>query len=374
MSDYTEPLISVPAHIAQLLPYTPGKSPADIEREYGITGTIKLASNENPLGASPKAIESIKQSLGNLELYPDSGLLLRKRIADKFVIKPENVICGSGSESVLACALRAFLDEEDEIISSAGTFIGFQVLAKISGKKTNLVPLKDYTFDLNAIRRKITEATKIIYLCNPNNPTGTAFGVDELEEFFEKVPNNILIILDEAYFEYAAAWPDYPDSMHYRRDNVLTLRSFSKAYGLAGVRIGYGMAHSDIIAKMMKVKLPFEPSTLAAAAAIGALEDNEFLSRTITLNQESLKFLNQNFVRLGLKFAPSIANFVMIDFHISDLAHKIHLGLLKHGIIARPLDAFGLPHCIRISTGTMEQNIKCITALESVLEQEQINH
>jgi histidinol-phosphate aminotransferase len=297
-------------------------------------------------------------------------LSLRKKIADKYVIKFENVICGSGSESVLSCALRAFLDEEDEILSSSGTFIGFQVLAKMSGKKTHLIPQKNYTFDLNGIYKKINDSTKIIYLCNPNNPTGTAFTIDELEGFMTKVPNNILVILDEAYFEYSNGWPDYPDSMHYRWDNVLTLRSFSKVYGLAGIRIGYGMAHSDIISKLMKVKLPFEPSSLASAAGIAALDDLEFLQKSIELNRLSLKYFHFHFERLGLKYTPSIANFVMIDFNVSELAHKIHFGLLKQGIITRPLDAFGLPHCIRISTGTLEQNEKCIAALEAVLEHE----
>lgn len=360
-------MIQVPSYIASLKPYQPGKSAAEIEREFGISGAIKMASNENPLGASPKAIEAIVSSLGTLPEYPNAGWDLRHELADRFVIRPENVICGNGSESIIATALKTFLDVNDEMITSEGTFVGFQVLAHASGKKTHYTPLRKYRFDLDAIAARINERTKIVYIANPNNPTGTAVSTDELERFIERVPESVLVLLDEAYFEYAAGWPDYPDSMHYRWDNVLTLRTFSKAYGLAGIRIGYGMAHSDIISKLMKVKLPFEPSTPAAAAGLAALEDVEFLQKTVDLNRESLRYFHQELDRLGLRFAPSLANFVMLDFRDSDTVMRVYTGMIKRGIITRPLSAFGLPHCLRISTGTMEQNRKCIEALAAVV-------
>jgi histidinol-phosphate aminotransferase len=256
------------------------------------------------------------------------------------------------------------------MISSEGTFVGFQVLAHASGVKTHFTPMKNYGFDLNAIASKINDKTKIVYIANPNNPTGTAVTTDELERFIARVPERVLVILDEAYFEYADGWPDYPDSMHYRWDNVLTCRTFSKAYGLAGIRIGYGMAHSDIIGKLMKVKLPFEPSTPATAAGLGAMRDAEFLHRTVELNRESLLFYHAEFERLGLNFTPSLANFVMIDFNTSERAERIFNGMLQRGVITRPLRAFGLAHCLRISTGTMEQNRRCVEALQSVLGEE----
>ncbi|MEP7219379.1 MAG: histidinol-phosphate transaminase [Bacteroidota bacterium] len=363
-------MIAVPSHIASLKPYQPGKSIAEVERELGITGSIKLASNENPLGSSPMAIEAIANSLHDLTYYPDAGWSLRHVLADRFVIKPENVICGSGSESIIATALHTFLEPGNEMITSEGTFVGFQVLAHASGVKTHFTPLKKYAYDLNAMAAKINDKTKIIYIANPNNPTGTAVTTDALERFIAKVPDTVLVIMDEAYFEYADGWPDYPDSMHYRWDNVLTCRTFSKAYGLAGIRIGYGMAHSDIIGKMLRVKLPFEPSTPAAAAGVGALRDVEFLRRTVELNRESLLYFHTELERLNLNFVPSLANYVMIDFQNADRVERVFNGLLQHGVITRPLRAFGLPQCLRISTGTMEQNRRCIDALQGVLSAE----
>lgn len=362
-------MISVPTHIATLQPYVAGKSVADIEREFGVGGALKLSSNENPLGTSPLALEAISHVIGQLTEYPDGGRDLRYAIADRFVVKPENVIVGSGCESVMKTALDTFLDEEDEMITSDGTFIGFQVLARASGRKTVFVPQKNNGFDLVAMAGKLTEKTKLIYIANPNNPTGTHVTTDELERFIVKIPEHVLVMLDEAYIEYADGWPDFPDSMKYRWDNVLTLRTFSKAYGLAGIRIGYGMAHSDIIAKMMKVKLPFEPSTPASAAGLGALRDGDFLKRTIDLNRESLMYYNVEFERLGLRFVPSLANFVMIDFRTADTVQRVFDGLIRRGIITRPLTGFGLPHCLRISTGTMEQNRRCVEALEKVLRE-----
>jgi len=363
-------MIAVPSHIASLRPYQPGKSAAEVERELGISGSIKLASNENPLGSSPCALEKISETLAGLSRYPDGGRELRHILADRFVVRPENVICGAGSESLIATAMHTFLEPDDEMISSEGTFVGFQVLSHASGVKTHFTPMKNYGYDLNAMASKIGEKTKIIYIANPNNPTGTAVTTGELERFIARVPETVLVILDEAYFEYADGWPDYPDSMHYRWDNVLTCRTFSKAYGLAGLRIGYGMAHSDIIAKMLKVKLPFEPSTPASAAGIGALDDREFLRRTVELNRESLVFLHAEFERMGLTFVPSLANFVMIDFGTTERAERIFNALLKRGVITRLLGGFRLPHCLRISTGTMEQNRRCVEALTAVLGEE----
>lgn len=363
-------MIAVPSHIASLKPYQPGKSVAEVERELGITGSIKLASNENPLGSSPLAVEAIMNSLANLQVYPDSGHALRHALADSFVIRPENVICGAGSESILATALDTFLDTGDEMISSEGTFVGFQVLAHASGAKTHYTPLKNYGYDLAAIASKINDRTKIIYIANPNNPTGTSVTTADLEHFIARVPDRVLVILDEAYFEYADGWPDYPDSMHYRWDNVLTLRTFSKAHGLAGIRIGCGMAHSDIIGKLLKVKLPFEPSTPAASAGLAAMRDTEFIRQTTELNRESLIFYHAEFERLGLKYVPSLANFVMIDFNTTERAERIFNGMLRLGVITRPLGGFGLPYCLRISTGTMEQNRRCVDVLASVLSAE----
>jgi len=363
-------MIPVPSHIVTLKPYIAGKSIDEVERELGIIGSIKLASNENPLGSPPRAIQAIADSLGSLAVYPDGGRALRWALADRFVIKPENVICGSGAESIIATAMRTYLDKDDEMVTCEGTFVGFQVLARAWGGKTHFVPLKNYAFDLQGIAARINEKTKIIYLVNPNNPTGTAVTTNELERFIARVPETVLVILDEAYFEYADGWPDYPDSMRYRWDNVLTCRTFSKAYGLAGIRIGYAMAHSEIIANLLKVRLPFEPSTPASAAGLAALEDSRFLEETVRLNRESLLYYHAELERLSVRFTPSLANFVMIDFGTPERVGRIFDGMLRLGVITRPLEAFGLPHCLRISTGLMEQNHRAIEALEEVLSAE----
>lgn len=370
MPDLINVMIPVPSHIVNLKPYIPGKSVEEVAREFGVSGAVKLASNENPLGSPARSIEAITASLSALAIYPDSGRALRIALADRFVIKPENVICGAGSESIVATAMRTYLEKDDEMITSEGTFVGFQVLARAWGGKTHYVPLKNYGFDLHGIASRINEKTKIIYIANPNNPTGTAVTTDDLERFIARVPDTVLVILDEAYFEYADGWPDYPDSMRYRWDNVLTCRTFSKAYGLAGIRIGYAMAHSEIIANIGKVKLPFEPSTPGAAAGLAALQEAGFLEETVRLNRESLLYYHAAFERLGLRFAPSLANFVMIDFGTAERVGRIFEAMLRRGVITRALEGFGLPHCLRISTGTMEQNRRAIEVLEEVLKAE----
>jgi histidinol-phosphate aminotransferase len=230
------------------------------------------------------------------------------------------------------------------------------------------VPQRDYHFDLKAIAAAINERTKIIYLANPNNPTGTIFTKAEFDEFTQLVPSRVLIILDEAYFEYSSSNPVYPDSMHYRYDNVITLRTFSKIYGLAGIRIGYGFAHDELISNLLKVKLPFEPSSLAQAAGIGALKDDEFLQRSAQVNVEGMKFLIAALHELGLEPVPSDANFVMVPFQSETESLAIYDELLKAGIIVRPLRQFGLPHCLRITIGTMEQNRTLVDSLQRILD------
>ena len=255
----------VPPYIESLRPYEPGRSIEEVSRAYGLTRVSKLASNENPLGPSPLALEAIRRQSGGLNLYPNGGLDLRRTLAENFDLKIENVIAGSGSEGIMSGIIRTFLCDDDEVLTTDAAFIGFQVLARSRGVKYRTVPYRDWHYDLPALAGQITEHTKIIYLANPNNPTGTIFTRHEFDRFYQHVPERVLIILDEAYFEYAQDNPRYPDSMHYRYDNVITLRTFSKVYGLAGIRIGYGFAHEDLIANLLKVKLPFEPSTPAQA-------------------------------------------------------------------------------------------------------------
>jgi len=357
----------VPSYIESLAPYQAGLTVEEIQLRFGIQDVAKLGSNENPLGTSPFAVEAVKSQLNRLHLYPDGGLALRKVLARMFNLKVENVITGSGSEGIMANIIRTFLCSEDEVLTTESAFIGFQVLAKSRGVNYRTVPLKDWRYDLDAIAAAINDRTKIIYLANPNNPTGTIFTRQEFNEFYRHVPERALIILDEAYFEYAKDNPLYPDSMHYRFDNVITLRTFSKIYGLAGIRIGYGFAHEQLIGNLLKVKLPFEPSALAQAAGIAALTDKEFLHRSLELNARGLRFLTESLTKLGLEVVPSEANFVMVVLPSAGEADRIWHELLQQGIIIRPLKAFGLPNCVRISTGTDQDNHRCVEALEKCL-------
>ena len=353
----------VPPYIESLRPYEPGRSIEEVRRAYGVTDVSKLASNENPLGPSPVAVEAIRRHLGGLNLYPNGGLDLRRTLAENFDLKPANVIAGSGSEGIMSGIIRTFLCDDDEVLTTEAAFIGFQVLARSRGVKYRTVPYRDWHYDLPALAAQITERTKIIYLANPNNPTGTIFTRQEFDNFYQHVPERVLIILDEAYFEYAKDNPRYPDSMHYRYDNVITLRTFSKIYGLAGIRIGYGFAHEDLIGNLLKVKLPFEPSTLAQAAGMGALTDKEFLHRSLELNARGLRLLTDSFRAMRIAVVPSDANFVMLPFESADEASGLTEALLRQGVIVRPLGAFGLPQCIRISTGTDDENARCVEAV-----------
>jgi histidinol-phosphate aminotransferase len=356
----------VPPYIEALRPYEAGRSIEEVQRAYGLSRISKLASNENPLGASPLALEALSRSMGGLNYYPNSGLDLRRVLAEKYEAKIENVIAGSGSEGIISNIIRAFLCDEDEVLTTEAAFVGFQTLAKSRGVAYRTVPYRDWHYDLTALAGAITERTKIVYLANPNNPTGTIFSKQDFDAFYRHVPERVLIILDEAYFEYAKDTPRYPDSMHYRYDNVITLRTFSKVYGLAGVRIGYGFAHERLIANLLKVKLPFEPGTLAQAAGVGALADKEFLHRTLELNAHGLRFLAASLRELGISVVPSEANFLMLVLPEPEAAARLTRELLQQGIIIRPLASFGLPNCVRISTGTAEDNERCVEAIQKL--------
>jgi histidinol-phosphate aminotransferase len=299
-------------------------------------------------------------------LYPNGGLDLREDLAARFHLKTANVIAGNGSEGIMAYIIRAFLCDDDEVLTSEGTFVGFYVLARSRGVQMILVPLRNYHLDLDAIAGSITHHTKIIYLANPNNPTGTIFTKSALDEFMRRIPPHVLIILDEAYFEYAAGDPSYPDSMQYRYDNVITLRTFSKAYGLAGIRIGYAFAHDLLIRNLLKVKLPFEPSTPAQAAGIGALRDEAFLSTTLQANAAGKAYLARELPRRGLHPIPTHANFFCVPLKDEQSVDHLYQALLRRGVIIRPLKAFGLPHAVRMTVGTQEQNEILLEALDDI--------
>jgi len=346
----------VPPYVASLRPYVAGRSPEEVAATYSLSRVVKLSSNENPLGASPLALARMRESLDQLNRYP-TGLDLRGCLAEKFGTKIDNVVTGSGSESIMANIVRTFLSDQDEALTSAGTFMGFEILARGRGIPIRTVPLRqDWHIDLEALALAINERTKIIYLANPNNPTGTIFTKQEFDAFYKHVPPHVLIILDEAYFEYAKDNARYPDSLFYRYDNIITLRTFSKIYGLAGVRIGYGFAHADLIANLMKIKLPFEPSTFGNAAGIGALDDREFLNHSLQSNARGMRIVSEGLASLGFNPVVSEANFLMLPCEGSDEAERFTQSLVERGVIIRHLAGFGLPSCVRISIGTDSEN------------------
>ena len=358
----------VPSYIKRLANYKPGKPIAEAQRELGIQNFIKLASNENPLGSSPKGLAAIEHSLTNLHRYPDAtGYELRTKLANRFNVKIDNVVLGSGSEGIMSTIMRTFLLSDDELISAANSFIGFRVLANASGRRVHWVPMKNYRYDLEAMADKITDYTKIIYIANPDNPMGTTITRQEFDEFYKHVPERVLIILDEAYYEFAKDSPNYPDSMSYRYDNVITLRTFSKAYGLAGARIGYGFAHDSLIQNLMKVKVPFEPSLTAQVAGLAALDDEVFLAETLQVNKKGMAFLKQEFDALNIHQVPSKANFITTVWDSKEKASQLTQSLLENGVIVRQLTGFGWPNCIRISVGLESENQKFIDSIKDIL-------
>jgi len=347
----------VPVHIENLSPYKPGKSISQIKRSLGLKYVIKLASNENPSGPSPRALDAVQKSLFNYNRYPDSAAFdLRNMLAIRFNVKVENIILGAGSEGIMSTIMRTFLRKNDEIIAAKNSFIGFRVLANASGFKTNWIAMDNYHYNLALMAKAINNQTKIIYLANPDNPTGTYFNVKNFDAFMSQVPDRVLVLLDEAYFEYAKDVLDYPDSMHYRYDNVISLRTFSKAYGLAGFRIGYGFSHKDIINNLMKVKLPFEPSTPAQIAAVAALNDQKYLQSSLKLNKKGIAGMKKLFDECKLDYIPSVANFLTLVFKNEKSAKLFCKSMLQRGVILRHLSSFGLPECVRVTTGTQEEN------------------
>jgi len=360
-------MIRIPKHITALKPYKAGKPIEELAREKGLADIIKLASNENPLGPSPKALEVITKYAGQLHRYSNpSAYKLVKVIADKYKKLPEQIITASGSDSLIQYIIMAFTENDDELLTSAGTFIGWYVNADKNGRKSVIIPLRDYHLDLNGILNAISENTRIIYLANPNNPTGTIFTRAEFKHFMRFVPRDILVILDEAYTAYAEDNDDYPNGMDYDYENLIVLRTLSKAYGLAGLRVGFAAAQPYIINELYKIKLPFEPNLLAQEAAAAAFDDEEFLVKTIKQNRKSLLQFEKAFENLEINYIPTSANFYLMVFPSFEFAAEFSEECLNRGLIVRHTDTFGIPNGIRINSGTDEETNKAVEIISEV--------
>lgn len=359
----------VPDYIRDLKPYKAGKPIDELAREKGLSKITKLASNENPLGPSPFAIKEMTQALWNIHRYPDShGYQLKSKLGEYWNLDTKNIILGNGSEGIMAYIARAFIQPGDEVLTSENTFIGFYILAKGVGASLKTVPLTDqFKYDVEKIKDQISDKTKVIYIANPNNPTGTYITKKEFDYLMDYVPDHCIVILDEAYFEFATEFDDYPDSMDYRYDNVITTRTFSKAHGLSGVRVGYGFAHEYFIENLSKVKLPFEPNLIGQAGAIGALDDRPFLRRTLNNNRKRYKETKSFLIERGFEPIESVTNFITFKTPTEDSAQAMFEMLLDEGVIIRPLAANAMPGFVRVSIGTKDEMQHYFEAMDSIM-------
>lgn len=358
-------MIETPDYIKNLVPYSPGnrfKNEPAVEKKL-----INLASNENPIGPSPEARDALNRMSVILSRYPDTvSQRLVSRISEKYNLPNNRIICGHGVESLLENIIHSFSGDNSEILTTEGTFIGIYVSTQKLRKKLIVVPLKNYGFDLDAIRAHISKETGIIYIANPNSPTGTFFPKGDFESFMSKVPDNVLVVLDEAYILYAANQEGYFTGLDFDHENLIVLRSFSKSHGLAGLRIGFGYVPEQLIPTLYKVKLPFEPNIVAQIAAEYAINDDRFVDQTIALNAEMLNLMIKAFDRMSITYVTPSANFVLILFPNKDAASNFCEACQEHGIIVRHVSSFGIDNGVRISTGTESETRYFLEVLEKV--------
>ena len=338
----------------------------EVERELGHSA-VKLASNENPLGPSPRALAAIRASLDKVHLYPDGhGYYLRRKLAEIHGLEMDEIILGAGSTDLIELVGKTFLTSGDEGITSESAFYIYRLAIEEMGAGLVLTPIRDMTFDLAAIARAVTQRTKVIYLGNPNNPTGTMFTAEELDRLLEVLPPRVLVVLDEAYHDYVQH-PDYSHSVDYVRAarNVLVLRTFSKVHGLAGLRIGYGMGHRELIEALDRIRSPFNANSVAQAAALAALDDREHVARSIESNLREMKFVTEELTLLGVRYTPSVANFLLIDTGRD--CEEDFVRLLHEGVIVRPMKLYGFPTSVRVTVGRHPDNEKFLDALRHVM-------
>ncbi|MBI2880492.1 MAG: histidinol-phosphate transaminase [Candidatus Tectomicrobia bacterium] len=354
------------ARTRELIFYDAGKPVEEVERELGIAGSIKLASNENPLGPSPRAVQALKDALKGLHRYPDgSGYYLKRALAERFGLTPGHFTLGNGTNEVLENIGKAFLDPGDQAIMADAAFVVFHIVAQLCQAERVVIPLRDYVHDLEAMAERVGPRTKMVFVANPNNPTGTAVGRGRLAAFLDRVPSRVAVVLDEAYAHYPTM-PDYPDGFELlgRHPNLFVLRTFSKAYGLAGIRVGFGAGHPDCVRAVEKLREPFNVNHLALAAALAALGDDEHVEKSRRLNAEGLEFLCARLKKMGIPYVPSQANFLLVE--VGD-GVQVFERLLREGVIVRPVKGYGLPAHVRVTVGLPEENRRFIEALARVL-------
>ncbi len=353
-------------NIEKVEPYVAGKPIEETKRQLGLKEVIKLASNENPLGASPKAVEAIKKALKQINRYPDSNsFALKRKLARSLNVEPSNLILGNGSDELIDIVIKTFVEETENIITADVTFLEYKIIAGVLGRQVIEVPLRYFKYDLDSIRRKINRATKLIFIANPNNPTGTYLSRGELEDFLKDIPGHVIVVLDEAYDTFIDV-DDFPYSIKYAKNsNVIVMKTFSKAYGLAGLRIGYAVARPELVSFMERVRQPFNINLLAQQAACAALDDKNFLRKTRAVVLEGKRFLYEQLRDMGFAYVPSVANFVLINVGRDGV--EIFKDMLKFGVIVRDMKQYGLKDYIRVTIGTQKENKRFVRVLKKVL-------
>ncbi len=353
-----------------LQPYQPGKPLPELEREYGIRDAVKLASNENPLGPGAAALAAARETLTDLARYPDgNGHVLKQALSRHLNLAPERLTLGNGSNDVLELIVRAFADARHSVVFSQHAFAVYPLATRAVGARAIVVPARNWGHDLPAMAEAVTEDTRVVFVANPNNPTGTWVDRDSLHAFLARLPARVLAVVDEAYFEYVSE-PDYPDSLRWLDEfpNLIVTRTFSKAYGLAGLRVGYAVSHPQVADLLNRVRQPFNVNAVALAAAAAALEDDGHLRRGVELNRAGQQQLAEAFQRLGLAYIPSAGNFISVD--LKRPGAEVYQALLRRGVIVRPVANYGMPHHLRVSIGLEAENARFIQALDAVLGDE----
>jgi histidinol-phosphate aminotransferase len=358
----------VPAHIDSLIPYPPGKPLEELEREYGIRDSIKLASNENPLGPSPKAVAAIQNALARLHRYPDgSGYYLRRKLSEKYQLDFDGIVLGNGSNEIIELVIRAFVSPGDEVVMPAPSFLVYSLVVQTVGARGIPVPLEDFHIDLKAMAAAVTPRTRVIFVNNPNNPTGTIVCKPELAAFLDNLPTDVIVVLDEAYIDFVRdkECPNGFEEIQRTAPSVVVLRTFSKAYGLAGVRIGYGVMPAQVADYLNRVRQPFNTTTLSQVAAMAALDDDAFLAATQRNTWDGLAYLYAELGRLRLAYVPTQTNFILIEVPLE--ARRLYEAMLRRGVIIRSMASYGLPRHIRINVGLPEENQRLVKTLEAAL-------
>jgi histidinol-phosphate aminotransferase len=354
--------------LKRISPYKPGRPVEEVARVLNLKGEIvKLASNENPLGPSPLAVRALKKGAAESNLYPDdSCFYLKRKLANRLGVAPENIFVGNGSVEILPLITMAYVGPEHSAVASRSAFIWFKIAAQIAAAEFIEAPMKDYRHDLQAMLRAIKKNTRLVYIANPNNPTGTIVTREEMEDFFKSVPENVLVVMDEAYSDYIDD-PIYPESFGYLREgrNILILRTFSKVYGLAGVRLGYGVSQPEVIASLSKLRVSFNVNRLSQIAGMAALDDHEHVEKSRAANEAGKTYLYAAYRKLGLFYLPTYANFIFVDFGRD--SQGVFGSLQKKGIITRTIKEYGFPNALRITIGSAAQNRRLIKALQEIL-------